>query len=125
MEERRSSLRYELLAQTRVKRGTVSHIMDVKNISLTGVFIATTDVHQTRTFRVDQVLELDIFSTEDLENIRVFGRIVRIQKTGDEYGFGIHFEEMTDETRTKIAKLVQLAFKLSGKPPMLPCQLAE
>jgi c-di-GMP-binding flagellar brake protein YcgR len=122
MEERRSGTRYELMAQVQVRKKDISEIMEVKNISVTGVLIATTDRSQIDAFTIDSIVDVDIFSTQNLKNISVSGRIVRGQKSGDKYSFGIEFVELTQAQIAGISELVEVAFRLSGQPPLLPFQ---
>ena len=125
MEQSLSASQPELMAQTSAKCGTVNHILDVKDISVNGIFITTTDIGQTRSFHVDQEVDMDIYATDELNNIDVDGRIISIQKSGGEYGLGIQFEDITEEKRAQLAELVQTAFRLYGRPPMLPSQLVN
>ncbi len=120
--ERRGHPRYDIMAQIRVKRGRVNYIMNVKDVSLSGMYVISDKVKQMPWFRIGQNLEIDIFTTEELENIRVNGSIVRmIEDTGAENeGFGVEFTSMEDDTRTRISRLVDLASKKSIHPPPLP-----
>ncbi len=109
------------MAQIRVKRGRVNYIMHVKNVSQSGLFIATDSLKQMRWFHVDQELEMDLFTAEDLDNIRVTGQIVRIADHDDgEMGFGVQFSLVDEEVRLKLQYLIDHAIQGSVKPPPLP-----
>lgn len=122
LDDRRSGPRYELMAQVQVKKKDISEIMEVKNISVTGVLISTTDRSQIEAFTIDCVVEVDIFSTQNLKNISIAGRIVRGQKNGDEYTFGIEFINLNNQKIKEITELVEIAYRMSGQPPLLPFQ---
>ena len=122
LDDRRSGPRYELMAQVQVKKKEINEIMEVKNISVTGVLISTTDRSQIDAFTIDGVVEIDIFSTQNLKNISIAGRIVRGQKSGDEYTFGIEFINLNNKKIREITELVELAYRMSGQPPLLPFQ---
>jgi c-di-GMP-binding flagellar brake protein YcgR len=120
--EKRGHPRYDILAQIRVKRGTVVHLMDVSNISLSGAFVATDSVAAQRWLRVGQELELDLFTTDDLDNVRVTGRVVRIldqERTGAR-GFGVEFMRLEGGTADRLRRIVALAAERSIHPPPLP-----
>ena len=122
MRERRKYPRYDILAQIRVRRGRVNHIMAVKDISLSGLFISADSAQELAAFRVDQEIEMDIFTPEALENVRVMGRIVRVsdrQESG-ELGFGVEFTEIDETNLREIARLVDIAARASISPPPLP-----
>ncbi|MCP4601009.1 MAG: PilZ domain-containing protein [Proteobacteria bacterium] len=120
--ERRGHPRYDLMAQIRVKRGRVNYIMNVKNVSISGMFVTTERVKQMPWFRIGQNLEIDIFTTEELENVRLSGRIVRIFDKGrsEQKGFGVEFISIEKEIREKLSRLVDLASQTSIHPPPLP-----
>jgi len=120
--EKRGHPRYDILAQIRVKRGTVVHLMDVSNVSLSGAFVATDSVAAHRWLRVGQELELDLFTTDDLDNVRVTGRVVRIlgqERTGAR-GFGVEFTRLERGSADKLRRMVEQAAERSIHPPPLP-----
>ncbi len=122
--ERRGHPRYDIMAQIRVKRGRVNYIMDVKNVSLSGMLVESEAIKQMPWFRIGQELEMDIFTTEELVNVRVNGRIARIVEADGSKpaGFGVEFSELGDQEKERIALLVDLAEKQSIHPPPLPEQ---
>ena len=120
--ERREHPRFEIMAQIRVKGGSVNYIMDIKNISETGILVTADKLKRMPWFRFGQQLEMFIFAVEDLENIQLKGRIVWISEENDSKAgeFGVEFVDMTRSTRNKLRKLVLLAAKRTGHPPPLP-----
>jgi hypothetical protein len=120
--ERRRHPRFDIAAQVRVKYGRVNYVMDVSNISLSGAFIRCDNLSQLPWFRVDQEVDLDLFDYEDLENISLEGRIVRIIEGGDTEhpGFGVQFLNLTVEAYNKLYEIIATAARLSAQPPPLP-----
>jgi hypothetical protein len=120
--DRRRHPRYEIMAQVRVLRGTVNYVLDVSNISVSGLFVSTAGLPRMPWFRNDQQIELDLFVPEELENIRVLGRIVRLEQgeDGSSSGFGVQFVDVGEEAQVKIDRLVGLAKARSVHPPPLP-----
>lgn len=108
------------MAQVRVATGEVNHIMSVRNISLSGVFITSQDLEVGERFAEGQTVELDIFALADLENIRVLGHVTRVHADGPETGYGIEIKEPDGETLDALMALVKLAYKSSIAPPPLP-----
>jgi hypothetical protein len=120
--ERRRHPRYEIAAQIRVKRGHVNYIMDVANISLSGAFIRCDDLDRLPQFRLGQEVDLDLFNYEDLDNIGLQARIVRIvgEDGPGHPGFGVQFINLSHETYNTLFGLVSLAARMSAEPPPLP-----
>lgn len=121
--ERRRHNRYDLLTQLRIKKDDTTYIMPVENVSRTGIFVSSDNPDELPSFALDQELEMNLFTIEGLENIRVVGRIVRItrdEETMEARGFGIEFVFMTEAARKKIGNLVALLRKESIYPPPLP-----
>jgi len=110
------------MAQIRVKRGHVNYIMEVGNISTGGLYISTTGANKLPWFRVGQELELDVFTTDELENLRVRGRIVRMVQDEEAgvVGFGVEFVRPDEQTRESIRGLVDQVAGGSYHPPPLP-----
>ena len=121
-EDRRIHPRFDLMAQVKVKRGAVTHILDVKNISLSGVFVKAGEGKDRARFRVGQELDLDLFHIEELENISVGARVVRIVEDLDPEltGFGIQFVDVGDEARTRMGILLDRVAAAAAVPPPLP-----
>lgn len=120
--ERRRHPRYEIAAQVRVKRGRVNYVLDIGNISLSGAFVRCDNLGDLPWFAVDKEVELDIFAYEDLENISLQARIVRVVEAGaaGHPGFGVQFVNLTVDAYDKLFGLVALAARLSAEPPPLP-----
>jgi c-di-GMP-binding flagellar brake protein YcgR len=127
--ERRRHQRYSIMAHVRVTCGTVNHILDVTNISLSGVFVSTLGLPPTAEFRTGQPIELNIFLSESTENVRVFGRIVRTVKRDDPpaSGFGVEFDNVDDRAQLGISLFVELArsSEAPGPPPLPTSKLGR
>ena len=119
--DRRRHPRYEVLAQVRFRRAATTHVLDVGNISLSGLFVRAPDEKLLRKVQVGEVLDLDLFTQEELENIRAGARVVRIVAEGpaSSWGFGVEFANLDADARRALDKLVQRA-SASVRPPPLP-----
>jgi Tfp pilus assembly protein PilZ len=121
--DRRRHTRYDILAQLRIKKDDTVYIMPVENVSRSGVFVSSDIPEELPLFALNQELEMNLFTIEGLENIRVVGRIVRItqdEETMENRGFGIEFSFMTEAARKQLYSLVALAREESIHPPPLP-----
>jgi hypothetical protein len=121
--ERRRHQRYDIMAHVRVKHGTVNHVLDVTNISLSGLFVSTLGLPRTVQFSAGQSIELNLFLSNVAENVQVFGRIVRMVDREDPpaRGFGVEFVDVDEEARLGIALLVDTARTSEvPRPPPLP-----
>ena len=120
--ERRVHPRYEILAQVEIRRRAVTHVLEVRSISIGGAFISTTDRRVLAGIRLDEELELDIFATDELENLRVKARVVRLVGEGgsEAPGFGVRFEEVAADSQRLLERLVELAAAGRLRPPPLP-----
>lgn len=120
--ERREYRRYDVAAQIRLKHSLVNYIMDVSDISLSGAFVATEKLDKMPWFKVGEELEMEIFTTEDLENIKVIGMISRVEsKSGESgQGFGVQFTSINDFMRAKLTTLLDSSSDSSHRPPPLP-----
>ena len=123
--ERRRYPRYDIMAHVRVKSGTVNHILDITNISISGVFVSTLGLPRTVQFSAGQSIELNLFLSGVAENVRVLGRIVRTVEREDPpaSGFGAEFVDVDEEARLGIALLVETARSSEAprpQPPPLP-----
>jgi Tfp pilus assembly protein PilZ len=121
--ERRRHQRYDIMAHVRVKRGTVNYILDVTNISLSGLFVSTIGLPRSTQFSAGQAIELNLFLPDVAENIRVLGRIVRLVDRDDPpaRGFGVEFVDVDEEARLGISLLVETARSSEiPQPPPLP-----
>ena len=119
--ERRRFPRYEIIAQVTVRTGGENYLMDVGNISCSGLFISTESLANGPLFREGQELEMDLFTTEYLENIKVTGRIVRFKYGSDGRieGLGVEFTRATAQGNDALLRLVNMAAE-SIHPPPLP-----
>ena len=120
--ERRAHPRYEILAQVRLRHGKVTHVMDVRDVSRSGLFVAAGDPGRAKRFHIGLRVEMDLFAAEDLENLRVTGLIVRRVDRGEPeaIGFGVQFVDVDEATGRALDRLVVLAATHSIRPPPLP-----
>ncbi len=120
--ERRGQPRYDIIAQIRVKRGHVNYLMDVRNISYSGAFISSDRLKDLPWFREGAELEMHLFTTEDLHNVRVSATIVRIvgDGKGPRPGFGVQFEKLNEQQLQDLYHMVAFASTQSIHPPPLP-----
>jgi hypothetical protein len=120
--ERRTDPRFEIFAQIQVKRGTVNYVMEVRNISRSGMFVSTGSLDRLPQFRVGQTMEADLFIPDELDNVRITGEIVRRVDSGPSgrQGFGVHFSDPPPAVREILDDLVSRAEQKSIIPPPLP-----
>ena len=105
----------------RFRRVAATHVLDVGNISRSGLFVRTPDEKSLRRVHVAETVELELFTQEELRNVPVRGRVVRIVGDGPPagWGFGVEFDELDDAARAAITELVDRA-AVSPLPPPLP-----
>ena len=120
--ERRIHPRHAVLAQIRVEHDSVNHVMEVGDISLSGMFIRASNLRRLVGFEVDQEVEMALFSIEDLDNVELTGRIVRLSTDDpdDEPGFAVQFIGLTEQLRRGLAKIIQSALITTVDPPPMP-----
>jgi hypothetical protein len=120
--ERRADFRVEVLAQVRVMKGAVSYVMDVRNISTSGMFVATGSLDRFPWLRAGQPVEANLFVADELDNLRIEGEIVRLVGFGpaDKQGFGVRFSDLDGEAAKTLHDLVHRARQKSIIPPPLP-----
>ncbi len=119
--ERRRYPRYEIIAQVTIRSGGENYLMDVGNISCSGVLISTDNLDSISFLYEGQNLEMDLFTTEHLENIKVKGRVVRFEygQDGAKKSFGVEFDKATAKGNVALLRLVNQAAE-SIHPPPLP-----
>lgn len=122
--EKRIAQRFEVMAQIRVKRGRINYIMQARNLSRSGIYISTDSFKQLSWVREEQELEMDLFSSEHLENIRLNGFIVRVNRNGnsEQLGFAVSFTAIPSAEDKKLSHLIELAASGAVRPPPLPMQ---
>ncbi|MBI5490602.1 MAG: PilZ domain-containing protein [Deltaproteobacteria bacterium] len=120
--DRRRHPRFEILAQVRFRRMATTHVMDLGNVSVSGAFVRAADEKSLRRVHVAEILELELFTQEELQNVPVRARVVRIVGDGPpaEWGFGLEFIDLDETTRAAVVRLVEQAAARSGEPPPLP-----
>jgi len=120
--DRRRHPRFEILAQVRFRRAATIHVLDVGNMSLSGLFVRTPDEKMLRKVQVGETLELDLFTQEELENVRVTARVVRIVAEGPAtvWGFGMEFCGLVADATAAIERFVARAAVPSESPPPPP-----
>lgn len=118
--ERRAHPRYEVMAQVRVEWEAVTYVLDVRDISVSGLFLATTDPALLAKVRIDQHLRLDLFAAQELVNVGVTARVVRVVGGGtpELSGFGVQFVAPDEATRARIGAMVKRAAAAAAPPPL-------
>ena len=106
----------------RFRRVATTHVLDVGNISRSGLFVRTPDEKSLRRVHVAETLELELFTQEELRNVPVRGRVVRIVGDGPPagWGFGVEFDKLDDAARAAITELVDRAAVSTVPPPEPP-----
>ena len=115
--ERRVHPRFDLLAQIRVKRGSVTYVLELRNISKSGALIHTGTLKVPTWVRPQRDIEIHILHPEDLEPVLVSGKIVRVNKTDEGTLFAVHFDSVKEDSKKDIARLIALG---RPQPPPLP-----
>ena len=115
--ERRVHPRFDLLAQIRVKRGSVTYVLELRNISKSGAIIHTGTLKVPTWVRPQRDIEIHILHPEDLEPVLVSGKIVRVNKTDEGTLFAVHFDSVKEDSKKDIARLIALG---RPQPPPLP-----
>ena len=118
--ERRRFPRYEIIAQVTIRSGGENYLMDVGNISCSGLFISADNLDSISFLYEGQDLEMDLFTTEHLENIKVKGRVVRFEygPDGGKKGFGVEFAKATAQGNDALLRLVNMAAESIHPPPL-------
>ena len=118
--ERRRHPRFDLLAQIRVKRGSVTYVLELRNISESGALVHTGTLKTPTWLRPLRDVELNILNPEDLEPVHAKGKVVRVSKVEDGTLFAVQFEEIDDSTRVGITNLMNLGEAQVVPPPLPP-----
>lgn len=120
--ERRAQPRYDIVAQIRVKRGSVNYLMDVRNISMSGAFISSDKLSELSWAREGTQMEIHLFDLEDRRSVDVEASIVRVVGPGEpgKTGFGVRFGKLDEERTRSLFEMVAFASTQSIHPPPLP-----
>ncbi len=120
--ERRQHPRFELMAQVRVKRGTVDYVMDLSNISRGGALFSMGTLKRPPWSEPGRVLEICIIHPIELAAIDVKGEIVRVNQSANDTLLAVRFVEMSATLQAQIDRLVELAVDPDAPkgPPPLP-----
>jgi len=126
--ERRQHTRYELLAQVRVKRGKVDYVLELTNISQSGVLVHLGSLRVPTWVKLQRAVELAVINPETLATVRLHGTIVRLQEVTGSKCFAIVFGDLDSDGRRGLKDLIELAEKPAAPeertptPPPLPKQ---
>jgi c-di-GMP-binding flagellar brake protein YcgR len=115
--DRRQYPRFDLMAQIRVKRGSVTYVLELLNISNSGALIHTGTLKVPTWVRAHREIELHIIHPDDLEPVEVAAKIVRVNETDQGTLFAVHFIAPDKRARSGIARLLKLC---EPSPPPLP-----
>jgi hypothetical protein len=107
--ERRSHLRYALLAQVHVKHASVDYVLALGNLSVSGALLGFGSLPKPTWVRLGRMVELAIVNPETYDSVCVDGRIVRVHEDADGHGFAVEFSQPNDLAREGLAGLIQLA----------------
>ena len=119
--DRRAAPRFEFMAQIRIAHGEVNHILDVGNISTTGIFIALDSSEPMPWFRVGLEIVMDLFASDELDNLHLKARIVRMVKDNiGVCGFGAQFIDVDDQTKATLVHIVEQIIATEVHVPPLP-----
>jgi len=112
------------MAQVRFQKAATTFVLDIGNISRSGMFVRTSSPLHLGNIRMGEELELDLFAPAELRNIRVRARVVRIVGEGEpqQWGFGVQFAALSPEIDAAVSHLVELAAAGRLRPPPLPTQ---
>ena len=120
--ERRRHERYDLLAQVRVRRGTVDYVVELTNLSLSGALLSLGSLRKPNWVQMGRATELAIINPETFDAVDIRGRIVRVAQDESGWSFAVEFVEPDDVARQGILQLVVLAARNKQLPPPLPPQ---
>jgi hypothetical protein len=115
--ERRVHPRFDLMAQIRVKRGSVTYVLELRNISKSGALIHTGSLKVPTWVRPYRDIQLYVLHPDDVEPIVLAAKIVRVDKTSDGTLFAVHFDGPDEEVKVGIERLIALGRPI---PPPLP-----
>ncbi len=97
------------MAQVHVRRSEVDFVLDLGNISRSGVLVLLGSLEPPVWMELDRHVELGIMGIEGYDDLTVRGKIARIHRGGDGVGFAVHFDRQDDETRRAVQCMVELA----------------
>ncbi len=97
------------MAQVHVRRSEVDFVLDLGNISCSGVLVLLGSLESPVWMEIGRQVELGIFGIEGVDNLTVRGAIARIHRGGDGVGFAVHFDRNDDETQQAVQRLIELA----------------
>jgi hypothetical protein len=110
---RRVYERFDLLAQVRVRQGTLDHVLEIINISRGGALVDLGDA-KPRWLALRRVVEVRLLAEDGSALLDATGSVVRIVETLDKRMFAIEFDTPQDD------EIIRRALKAAGKPPPLP-----
>lgn len=114
--ERRIAPRFDLMAQVRVKRGSVDYLMDLTNISMSGALVDMGTLRIPGWVKKGRVVEIGIIHPIDLDAITVLGEIVRVDK-GAKSSFAVQFVDVDADTRDGLERLHRAAIEPVAEEP--------
>lgn len=121
--ERRRHPRVAILAQVRVKRGSVDYVMELSNISRSGALFSTGEMKRPTWCEPGRVLEINIIDPRDLDAIDVRGEIARVNQSARDTELAVRFVEMDAALQDRIDRFIETAVAGASRrpgPPPLP-----
>lgn len=119
-EERRAAPRFEIMAQVRTKRGRVDYVMDIINISRSGVLMDLGDIERPSWLKVGREILFVLFLDGDVETLDLEGKVVRIVEEEQSSHFAVQYVDLTAETRARLESFFTRAGVENAGPPPLP-----
>lgn len=104
-QERRASTRYRvhLWADQRLRAAEVEEVVHIPELSAEGAFVV-----RAPPLELGERVELELTLPQQVDAIRPVGRVASIRLTPDNpaapSGYGVHFVELTDGDRARIAQ---------------------
>jgi hypothetical protein len=117
--ERRRHTRYELMAQVRVRRGSVDYVLELVNISRSGALVSLGSLQEPRWLSIGRTVELSIIHPEALDTVDLTGRVVRIEE-GARLAFAVEFDPPQPAEAAALDRLLAHALESTRPPPVRP-----
>lgn len=105
------------MAQVHVKRAATDYVLELRNISHSGVLVLLGTLPKPPWIDIDRTIELSIVNPETLDPVHVSGAVVRIQRDERGLSFAVDFAQLQPATEAAIDALVRLG---RPQPPPLP-----
>ncbi len=115
--ERRRAPRVEIYAQIKVADASTDYIMNVVNMSRSGILVDMGKGPRPRWLKLETDIDLNIFLPETGAAVDIAGNIVRYNEDLRSKSFAARFIHLTPEVGAKLEHLMEVG---CAKPPPLP-----